>query len=1158
MERNAFSGPPNGVALPGWNPGTRQLLRGAQQPDLSGLVLGQGGGSSSSGAPSRPFVHEPYGTSTAASSRMENAMLFDDAEQPQLLGEVPSDAFREQNNRLGLHTPARLAVLDADDERQVALPPSNGSEPFRRQEEPPCTSGAGGFRHRCPVPACKASYAGSQALLNHIESIHLTRSGADVVISESFLSAYSRWLCCGLFMPLNKSCRSCQKHGPRDHCRRPQAGVLHNSVPPQPEISPPLEPILVPVDVMALTDDLLALPGGSFHHIPPACRKPLADALAEAMRRLHEKRDIQSAWLVALFPRLLLFPLVRGGRKHNRQATGMILDRLQRWSAGAFGELAAQAIQACGDGKRKRKAKSSSPPGDLLDPAVARAVVNAVSEGALSKAAKLLRSRAVPSDTVDELRKLHPSRETPVSPVPQSLETPLEFEVSEVKRACRSFPPGSTGGPSGLRPCHLSEMLKSDDDDTLAQTLADFISDFNSGRLPVEARPWFCGARLIGLAKEPTGVRPIAIGEALRRLAAKCLIARCQDEVVGRLLPLQMGVGVENAAEIISHAVQAWAESARFDESLILVDFANAYNSLDRQKMLEAISAEAPAFTAYANFCYGAPTPLRGRNFLLWSEEGTQQGDCCGPIFFSVTLQQLIRECCPPSAEAWSRWFLDDGTLCGQTRAIEAMFEKLVQESPEFGLKVNLDKCKQWGPTPSQTAKIPCVPWSDGVKVLGVPVGFPSFVEDHSQKVLSKLQVCLDRLKLLGCSFSAFHILRSCLSACKVMFLLRTLPHDQALSLATETQSRMRAALNDVLDVALEDTQWALARLPVRRGGLGILDPLTAAAPAHVAAFLSSSAGACSNGLPACKVPQSFFTALAALTQSSPAHATALRTLLRVGQPMDTDIAQRELFESWCQQHLWTDALHECNSALLESCLPTRMRRLRELASGAHAGSWLLSPTPQHQSGKWASSEWRLLLMWRLGSPLGLPVMCVACGVCQDAFGDHALSCASMGMYKRHNTMRDVFVDLANAAGLQCRTSVGLPGTNLVPADLFLPAFSDVPAAVDVSVVHPLHPSRSAQAAVTAGESAELRAQEKVSFYGEHCRERRWDLWAVVAETTGAWCQSGQRFVRQLARKRALKTGEAFHEVAVDTWAVVAQALARAVARQLARARQVA
>ena len=441
-----------------------------------------------------------------------------------------------------------------------------------------------------------------------------------------------------------------------------------------------------------------------------------------------------------------------------------------------------------------------------------------------------------------------------------------------------------------------------------------------------------------------------------------------------------MGVRVPKAAEITSHAVQAWANAARSDESLILVDFANAYNSVDRQKVLGAVALEAPSFLPYANFCYGSETPLRGRDFLLWSAEGTQQGDCCGPVFFSVTLQQLLRECCPPSAQAWNRWYLDDGTLCGQTSAVEAMFNRLVHKSPDFGLQVNVQKCKQWGPVPSQTALAPGVPWDSGVKVLGVPVGSPGFIQDYSRRVLSKLQGCLERLKLLGCTFSGFHILRSCLSACKVMFLLRTLPYDMALGLATEAQERLRATLADMLDMPLADTQWALARLPVRKGGLGILDPVTAAAPAHVASFLSSSAGALAHDLPSCEAPQSFFTALASLSQSSPAHASALRTLVRVGHPLAADVAQRELFDTWCDQHQWTGAVHECSCGLLDSTLPLRLRRLRELATGAHAGAWLLAPSPGCHSHKWSSVEWRLLLLWRLGCPMELPVACVACG----------------------------------------------------------------------------------------------------------------------------------------------------------------------------------
>ena len=161
-----------------------------------------------------------------------------------------------------------------------------------------------------------------------------------------------------------------------------------------------------------------------------------------------------------------------------------------------------------------------------------------------------------------------------------------------------------------------------------------------------------------------------------------------------------------------------------------------------------------------------------------------------------------------------------------------------------------------------------------------------------------------------------------------------------------------------------------------------------------------------------------------------------------------------------------------------------------------------------------------------------------------------------MGIYKRYNCIRDCVADLASSFGLSCRTEVALPGSELVPADVFFPSFADEATAVDVSVVHPLHPSHNAHAAVTAGAAAEARAADKVSLYGDKCKTRSWSYWAVVAETTGAWNQAGQRFLGRLVRARALRTGEPLAYASMAVWANVTVALAKAVTRQLVRAVQ--
>jgi hypothetical protein len=43
--------------------------------------------------------------------------------------------------------------------------------------------------------------------------------------------------------------------------------------------------------------------------------------------------------MVMCFSRLVLFPIARGGRRHNRQSTGVILERLRCWNAGDFESL---------------------------------------------------------------------------------------------------------------------------------------------------------------------------------------------------------------------------------------------------------------------------------------------------------------------------------------------------------------------------------------------------------------------------------------------------------------------------------------------------------------------------------------------------------------------------------------------------------------------------------------------------------------------------------------------------------------------------------------------------------------------------------------------------------------------------------------------------
>jgi hypothetical protein len=81
----------------------------------------------------------------------------------------------------------------------------------------------------------------------------------------------------------------------------------------------------------------------------------------------------------------------------------------------------------------------------------------------------------------------------------------------EVIRGVKSFPEGSAGGMSGLKPQHLKDALVPGYADELARSLAEVVNLLASGRAHPSARQWVCCASLTALAKPDGGLRPIAI-----------------------------------------------------------------------------------------------------------------------------------------------------------------------------------------------------------------------------------------------------------------------------------------------------------------------------------------------------------------------------------------------------------------------------------------------------------------------------------------------------------------------------------------------------------------------------------------------------------------------------------------------------------------------
>ena len=114
------------------------------------------------------------------------------------------------------------------------------------------------------------------------------------------------------------------------------------------------------------------------------------------------------------------------------------------------------------------------------------------------------------------------------------------------------FPLGSAGGPSWLRQQHLQDVIRQDAG--LAALSLEALDGWClaclQGGLPAESTPYLCGAKLIPLRKPGAkmAVRPIAVGETLRRIVGKVAMAAPRTlEAMEALVSTQLGVGVDGA-----------------------------------------------------------------------------------------------------------------------------------------------------------------------------------------------------------------------------------------------------------------------------------------------------------------------------------------------------------------------------------------------------------------------------------------------------------------------------------------------------------------------------------------------------------------------------------------------------------------------------------
>ena len=337
--------------------------------------------------------------------------------------------------------------------------------------------------------------------------------------------------------------------------------------------------------------------------------------------------------------------------------------------------------------------------------------------------------------------------------------------------------------------------------------------------------------RLIALNKCP-GVRPIGICETPRRIIAKAVLQAIKYDIMEAVGPRQLCAGQIAGIDAAVHGMRSLF-SREDTEAVLLVDASNAFNSLNREVALRNIQHLCPSISNILINTYRVPTELFVDSQVLWSEEGTTQGDPFAMPMYALATIPLI-DLLSSIRDTTQVWYADDASVAGGLSLLRNWWDRISTFGPAFGYHPNARKT--WLVVKEQYLSKANELFSDtevqittqGRPYLGAPLGSEAFTREFASMKIKDWHVQL--LKLVNIAATQPHATYSAFMrgfVHKITFLSRTTPSiDDLLQPLEETiQSQLIPAWTGMAPPnAMERELFAL---PACLGGLGISNLIT-------------------------------------------------------------------------------------------------------------------------------------------------------------------------------------------------------------------------------------------------------------------------------------------------------------------------------------------
>ena len=225
-----------------------------------------------------------------------------------------------------------------------------------------------------------------------------------------------------------------------------------------------------------------------------------------------------------------------------------------------------------------------------------------------------------------------------------------------VSDAVEEMPDVRAPGCAGCRNSRLKAIVA---EEPGLRSLTRWAQLWADGRVPAHMAGGWRDVLGIPLRKGAAGddVRPILIGEALLSVPAACLKSITQKAAVKLLLPMQVGVGVAGAAEMMVLEARALAKLYPAD-AFCSLDMVNAFGEVSRAEVMEELLEVLPELAPFVLQLWGEEgTPIHvaagaGDWQRITIMDGLFQGHALSSLLFCLGLRRALRRFTEAYAEA--------------------------------------------------------------------------------------------------------------------------------------------------------------------------------------------------------------------------------------------------------------------------------------------------------------------------------------------------------------------------------------------------------------------------------------------------------------------------------------------------------------------------